>query len=116
MRPELDYVLRPNRAAAHQLLPVIERLLRGEQTLLKNEEWTNSPAGTRFSIDYPAVNLPVLQLTLLFIIIIHRPYSVYQRLAGCGSGGAAGGWRPCRSLGRVQQRLRGHGVGHCGYS
>jgi Kef-type K+ transport system membrane component KefB len=33
-----DYVLRPNRAAAQQLLPVVERLLRGEQDLLKDEE------------------------------------------------------------------------------
>jgi len=33
-----DYVLRPNKAAAQQLLPVVERLLRGEQTLVKDEE------------------------------------------------------------------------------
>ena len=33
-----DYVLRPNKAAAQQLLPVVERLLRGEQDLLKDEE------------------------------------------------------------------------------
>ena len=33
-----DYVLRPNIATAHQLLPVIERLLRGEQAELRETE------------------------------------------------------------------------------
>ncbi len=33
-----DYVLRPNIATAHQLLPVIERLLRGEEAVLKETE------------------------------------------------------------------------------
>jgi len=33
-----DYVLRPNIATANQLLPVIERLLRGEDAIIKEEE------------------------------------------------------------------------------
>lgn len=33
-----DYVLRPNIATANQLLPVVERLLRGEDAILKEEE------------------------------------------------------------------------------
>lgn len=33
-----DYVLRPNLATARQLLPVLERLLRGEDAVLKEEE------------------------------------------------------------------------------
>ena len=33
-----DFVLRPNVATANQLLPVVERLLRGEDAILKGEE------------------------------------------------------------------------------
>jgi voltage-gated potassium channel Kch len=33
-----DYVLRPNIATAQQLLPVVERLLRGEETVLRENE------------------------------------------------------------------------------
>jgi Kef-type K+ transport system membrane component KefB len=33
-----DYVLRPNIATAHQLLPVIERLLQGEDAVIKEKE------------------------------------------------------------------------------
>jgi voltage-gated potassium channel Kch len=33
-----DYVLRPNKAAASQLLPAVERLLRGEEEIVKEEE------------------------------------------------------------------------------
>ena len=33
-----DFVLRPNVATANQLLPVVERLLRGEDAILKVEE------------------------------------------------------------------------------